>query len=191
MSHWSAFFEQGLLFFLYYENLLSLAVLAILVVPNNFNSFSKGLYSILLFSLSQILILVFGTLGFHLEPLMHFEYFLFASVLLLAFWNFTLRDTRGGSRKRAQTPRYVFSVLLGLLHGLPALSFFDEIGRDFSHGLGQAFIFGLGLLVFAFVLQILLAIIFALINAFLRVRPREWTLVLTAVALGLSVGFLL
>ncbi len=191
MNQLGDFFEQGIRYFLFYENLMSLTLLLALVASANLSSFSRALGTVFLFVIGIMIVLLFGSLGFSLTELPGFKWYLFGSIVLLALWNFTLRERRGFSRKSNPTPRYVFSFVLGLLHGLAAYNFFGEISADPGSQWGQAMIFWLGLLLFSLGAFIIGFFLFSLINSFFRVKPREWNLILTSVALGLALGFLL
>ncbi len=191
MDHLGEFFKQGVFYFLFYENLLSLTLLIGLIASSSIIRFQRALGSIFLFCLGLLTILLFGSLGFQFPSISGFNIFLFSSVAFVVLWNFTLRPIRGMGRRANPTPRYAFSLILGLLHGLECSGFFGEIGEAISAGWVQALVFWSGILIFSIGGLLIGVFAYSMINSFLRVKPRDWNLIISALTLGLAIGFLI
>jgi len=116
------------------------------------------------------------------------EFLIPVTIALTCIYNILMitRTRRWTPENESPGPKYILALLFGLIHGFGFSNYFRMISMEGEGYIGSLFGFNIGVEIGQLIIvAILLTITFVFLNIF-RIRQRDWTVLLSGIALGIS-----
>lgn len=116
------------------------------------------------------------------------EFLIPVTIALTCLYNFfvIVKTRRWKPEHESPLPKYVIALVFGLIHGFGFSNYFRMISMEGEGYVANLFGFNLGVEVGQLAIVVILLIITFLFTNIFRIRQRDWSLLLTGIALGIS-----
>lgn len=167
-----------------YDHILFITALCAIY---QFSDWKKILILVTAFTIGHSVTLALATLqivSFQTEVI---EFLIPVTIIITCLFNFfSVADSRN-IQNQPMSYRYVTAALFGLIHGLGFSNFLRSmLGKEESI-VTPLFAFNIGLEIGQLLIVVVILFLSGIITNFLKVKQREWNLILSGIVLGISI----
>lgn len=165
-----------------YDHLLFLVVL---VSVYEFTDWKKVVGLVTTFTIGHMISLVAATFGWVSVSPEAVEFLIPVTILATAVYH--LLNTRKGSKELSIYGTYGMTLFFGLIHGLGFANFFRSLDEDATLPLLE---FALGIELAQLLIVLIALVVGYLAKNVLKVSPRDWTIAVCCITIGMLVQML-
>lgn len=190
MSEFWIYFEKGLWHILNLSAYDHILFLIALTVPYAFKDWKRLLILISIFTVGHTLSLLLSVFGVIIIKVNLIEFLIPVTILMVAFFNLF---TAGKSSKQESISMVGFITLfLGIIHGLSFAGYFKTlVGGSPQSKLLPLVEHSLGIETAQIIVIFIVLILSYIVQTFFRFSKRDWTLVMSAIVIGVVLPMIL
>jgi len=167
-----------------YDHILFLTALCAIY---QFSEWKKVLILVTAFTIGHSVTLALATLKIVFFPTEVIEFLIPVTIIITCLFNFFSKTDSGNMQNQSMSYRYVTTAIFGLIHGLGFSNFLRSmLGKEESI-VTPLLAFNIGLEIGQLLIVLVILLLSGIMTNFLRVKQREWTLVLSGTVLGISI----
>jgi hypothetical protein len=167
-----------------YDHILFLTALCAIY---QFSEWKKVLILVTAFTIGHSVTLALATLKIVFFPTEVIEFLIPVTIIITCLFNFFSKTDSRNMQNQSMSYRYVTTAIFGLIHGLGFSNFLRSmLGKEESI-VTPLLAFNIGLEIGQLLIVLVILLLSGIMTNFLRVKQREWTLVLSGTVLGISI----
>jgi hypothetical protein len=188
MSQFWLYFTSGLEHILDWNAYDHILFLIVLVASYSFYSWKRVIWLFLIFILSNIISLFLSTYEIVLVDISWLQFLIPFTVLVIGIFN--MINAKRKESKNNISILYFLTAFFGIIHGLDFSTYFKRINAGAESTFLPLLEFSLGLATAMILVVFIVLIINFLLQNLLRVKRRDWILVVSAIAVGIVLPIL-
>lgn len=185
MSQFWLYFQLGLEHVLDWNAYDHILFLIVLVASYSFNSWKRVFWLVTIFTLGQTISLILSTYEIIIVDSSWVEFLIPVTILVTAIFNMV--HAKKNEKKNNISILYLTTALFGIIYGL---GFSTNIAPGTESKILPLIEFALGIEIAHLIVVLVVLIIGFLLQNLLRVKRRDWILVISAIVIGIVLPLL-
>lgn len=188
MSQFWLYFQLGLEHVLDWNAYDHILFLIVLVASYSFYSWKRVFWLVTIFTLGHTLSLFLSTYEIVLVDSSYVEFLIPVTILITAIFN--MLNAKKKESKNNISILYLTTAFFGIIHGLGFSTYFKMIAAGTESKLLPLLEFALGIEIAQIIVVLIVLIVGFLLQNLLRVKRRDWILVVSAIVIGIVLPIL-
>lgn len=188
MSQFWLYFQLGLEHVLDWNAYDHILFLIVLVASYSFYSWKRVFWLVTIFTLGHTLSLFLSTYEIVIVESSYVEFLIPVTIMITAIFN--MINAKKKETKNNISILYLTTAFFGIVHGLGFSTYFKMIAAGTESKLLPLLEFALGIETAQIIVVLVVLIIGFLLQNLLRVKRRDWILVVSAIVLGIVLPIL-